>query len=587
MQAKTNSLGPDPCCSPEYSTLLNITGRAEVADALRCAFEASQDCIKLVSLDGRIEYMNAPGLRTMEIDDPESLVGRYWAALWPARATHHICTALERARAGHSHRFSDFCPTAKGSHRWWDVLVSPVRGEHGRVVSILAISRDITHERQSAEQLRWASEHDVLTELPNRRAFEAHLQSATAQALKSGVGVGLLLIDLDHFKHVNDTLGHAAGDHLLKVFTARLRRRLRASDFLARIGGDEFAVVVDRCSGDDELLCVGQALCDELNKTIRFEHRTIGGGCSIGGALFPRDAAEARDLLRNADIALYARKRAGRGGTQLFDARMREEAQLVASQLSLARRALSEKTVEPHYQQKVDLRTGTVAGFEALLRWRRARQYQKPETVEAAFKDYELASKIGELMQRKVFEDLRHWLDIGLQFGSVAINAAPAEFLRDDFAERMVELLQRFDIPPSLVEVEVTEHAFLDRGSAFVARALHKLHSCGVRIALDDFGTGHSSLSHLRDFPVDVVKIDKTFIGKITSDHEVRAIVAAVLDLARKLEIDAVAEGVENDVQRALLVSLGCPYGQGHLFALPVAAAQVVSLLRQPRSLVA
>nr|WP_235506668.1 EAL domain-containing protein [Altererythrobacter sp. Root672] len=426
-----------------------------------------------------------------------------------------------------------------------------------------------------------------MTELPNRRAFERHLQDATMRASKSGSRVGLLLIDLDHFKHVNDTLGHVAGDHLLRVFSSRLKRRLRATDFVARIGGDEFAVIVEECAHDDQLRATGEAIGSELRKAIRYEHRTINIGCSFGGAVFPRDAEEARDLLRNADIALYARKRGGRGGIQLFDARMREEAQRVASQLSLARGALSEKTVEPHYQQKAKVRTGEVIGFEALLRWRSAGQYQLPEAVEAAFKDYELSSKIGALVQRRVFMDMRSWLDAGLQFGSVAINAAPAEFLRDDFAERLIERLHHHQVPPALVEIEVTEHAFLNRGSAFVARALHVLHRAGVRIALDDFGTGHSSLSHLRDFPVDVVKIDRSFVCKMTGDYEVRAIVSAVVDLAQQLRIDVVAEGVENELQRALLVAMGCPYGQGHLFGGPASKDEVGRALAPTRSLVA
>lgn len=567
--------------------MLRLTSKAEFIDALQSVFDASLDCIKLIALDGRVEYMNAPGLANLELESLGSLPRRDWASLWPDGARANVEEALKRARAGDSYRFSGFCPTAKGSPRWWDVLVSPVRNEHGVVSHILSISRDITLERRSAEQLRWASEHDVLTRLPNRRAFETHLHAATAKAQASGAGVGLLLIDLDHFKHVNDTLGHAAGDHLLKVFTARLQRRLRASDFVARIGGDEFAVIIEGCSGDDELHAIGQIVCRESAKSIRYEHRTISGGCSIGGALFPRDANEAKDLLRNADIALYARKRDGRGGTQLFDSEMREEAQQVALQLNLARCALTDRTVEPHYQQKVDLRTGEIVGFEALLRWRRSRQYFPPESVEAAFKDYELAAKIGALMQGRVFRDVRDWLAAGVQFGSVAINAAPAEFMRDDFAERMIEQLQRFEIPPALIEVEVTEHAFLHRGSSFVARALRELSRFGVRIALDDFGTGHSSLSHLRDFPVDIVKIDRSFVGKITVDHEVRAIVGAVVDLARKLSIDAVAEGVETEFQRALLSKLGCPLGQGHLFALPAPAADVSRLLTQPRTRVA
>jgi EAL domain-containing protein (putative c-di-GMP-specific phosphodiesterase class I) len=236
--------------------------------------------------------------------------------------------------------------------------------------------------------------------------------------------------------------------------------------------------------------------------------------------------------------------------------------------------------VEPHYQQKVDLMTGRIAGFEALLRWRhKTRGIQQPDTVAEAFKEYELASKIGDLMQRKVFRDVRGWLNQGRSVGFVAVNAAPAEFLRDDFAERLLKRMQEHEIPPHLIEVEVTEHVFLERGSDFVGRALKLLATKGVRIALDDFGTGYSSLSHLRDYPVNVVKIDRSFVEKIAAEPEIRAIVCAVIDLAKSLNIEVVAEGVETEEQRALLIKDGCQLAQGYLFGRAVHADEVPFLI--------
>ena len=264
----------------------------------------------------------------------------------------------------------------------------------------------------------------------------------------------------------------------------------------------------------------------------------------------------------------------------MFHQHMREQAQLVSSQLSLARNAINQDSVEPHYQQKIDLHTGQIAGFEALLRWRHStRGIQLPDTVAEAFKDYELASRIGELMQRRVFNDMRRWLSAGLSFGFVAINAAPVEFLRDDFAERLLACMRSYGIPPHLVEIEITEHAFLERGSGFVGRALMELSREGVRIALDDFGTGSSSLSHLRDYPVDVVKIDRSFIDKVTSDPEVRAIVCAVIDLAKSLKIEVVAEGIETHDQYCFLTHQSCDMGQGYLFGRAVPAGEVPLLL--------
>jgi diguanylate cyclase (GGDEF)-like protein len=452
--------------------------------------------------------------------------------------------------------------------------------ERGDVTRLLSIARDITASRETAERLRRSSEHDALTDLPNRRSFQSHLQAATLRAMESGGMVGLLLLDLDHFKHVNDTLGHLAGDHVLQTFARRLKSCVRTTDLVARLGGDEFAVILDGVKGREDLLKAGESILARLDAPMRFEGRAISAGASIGGALFPADASNANELFKNADTALYALKASGRGGTRMFHNYMREEAQKAASQLSLARIAISEKSVVPHYQQKVDLGTGRIRGFEALLRWYHPRRgLQLPETVSEAFKDYELASKIGALMQRKIFADMARWRKAGIDFGRVSINAAPAEFLRDDFAERLLARLAEHGLEEDLVEVEVTEHVFLDRGTEYVARALNVLNKYGVRISLDDFGTGYSSLSHLRDFPVDVVKIDKSFVARMADQADIASIVSAVLDLAASLNIEVVAEGIETEEQAELLRRRNCSLGQGYLFGRAVASDEVPVLL--------
>jgi diguanylate cyclase (GGDEF)-like protein len=411
---------------------------------------------------------------------------------------------------------------------------------------------------------------DPLTGLPNRRAFQKRLQAAVLRSMRYGTKLGLLIIDLDHFKHVNDTLGHAAGDALLKKFSERLKVSMRADDFVGRIGGDEFAIVVEKVSSGSDLLLIGNKAAAALKAPLRLQGRALSGGASIGGAIFPDDADNANELFKVAETALYALKGEGRGGTKLFHSHMREEAQRVASQLNLARIAVNEASVRPYYQPKVELKTNKVAGFEALLRWSHPREgLQVPETIEEAFKDCELASKIGELMQCKVLEDVRGWLRAGVEFGRLAINAAPAEFLRDDYAERLLERLRRFGVPTSRLEIEITEHVLMANGSRYVHRALAELKKAGVTIALDDFGTGYSSLSHLRDFPVDVVKIDKSFVQRMICDPEIAAIVTAVINLANSLNIQSVAEGVESQEQADLLLAAGCSLGQGYYLGEP------------------
>jgi diguanylate cyclase (GGDEF)-like protein len=429
--------------------------------------------------------------------------------------------------------------------------------------------------------LRIASEQDALTGLANRGAFQLHLDAAALRAMKDGSKMGLLVFDLDHFKSVNDSLGHPAGDHLLRSFGERLKEFSRSSDFVARLGGDEFAMIVENLKRDDDLLQAANSLLKRLRAPTFYDGRAIPSGASIGGAIYPRDASSANDLLNNADIALYANKADGGDGVTMFHQHMRQAAQIKTSQLHLARSAVSENLILPYYQPKVRLDTDQIYGFEALLRWSHASAgVQKPDTIFEAFGDYQLASAIGEQMQLAVGRDIAAWCGAGVEFGTISINASPSEFLRNDYAERLLARLADVGADPCRIEVEVTEHAFLNRAAEYVSRAISTLSAAGVRISLDDFGTGHSSLSHLKDFPVDILKIDRSFVGEIERGGEGAAIVTAVIGLAHNLALEVVAEGVETEAQKDFLVRKGCDHAQGYLFGRAVPATSVPKLMR-------
>jgi diguanylate cyclase (GGDEF)-like protein/PAS domain S-box-containing protein len=571
-----------------FGTLADIEDR-KVADlALRTSealsrsmLEASADCIKLLTLEGLIEFMNDPGLRAMEIDDFKTIVGKPWCSLWPGDGKTEAVEAVRKASSGETARFNAFRPTAHGSYRWWDVVVTPILGGRGAVKQLLAISRDTTIHRRTSESLRLASEQDALTGLANRGAFQTHLDAAALRAMQNGTKLGLLVFDLDHFKSVNDSLGHPAGDHLLRTFGERLTDLSRASDFIARLGGDEFAVIVEDLEQEDDLLHAATSLLARVRAPIFYEGRAIPSGASIGGAIFPRDAANANDLLKNADIALYAIKADGGDGVVMFHQHMRQSAQLKLSQLSLARSALSENRIVPYYQPKVRLDSGDIYGFEALLRWHHPGSgIQSPDTILEAFRDYQLSTAIGEQMQTAVAADVAKWCNAGVEFGTISINASPSEFLRDDYAERLLARLAEAGADPRRIEIEVTEQAFLNRASEYVSRAIGTLSSAGVRISLDDFGTGYSSLSHIRDFPVDLLKIDRSFVGEIERGGESAAIVTAVIGLAHNLALEVVAEGVETVAQRNFLSREGCDFAQGYLFGHAGPAEMVPELLK-------
>jgi len=545
----------------------------------RNVLEASVDCVEIIDLEGKVKLANSQALTAMDLTELKQVVGKPWVEFWPHTSRGKIEKAMVAARSGKISRFSTYSDMYKSTPKWWDVIVSPMCDDRDQVTGILAISRDTTSAREISAQLKWASENDDLTNLPNRRAFQARLQAATLRAMESGGIVGLLLIDLDHFKHINDTLGHMAGDHLLAVFGSRFKEVVRSSDFVARLGGDEFAVIVEGRQGEVDLAATGASILSRLQEPVEYDGRVLNASASLGGATFPTDASSASELFDNADIALYALKGTGRGGTKMFKPTLRDQARIISSQLSLARSSISSNAVEPHYQPQVELETGAVVGFEALMRLSCSPDnVGLPGSVAEAFKDFELASRISELMQDQVFADIRKWMNRGVIVDHVAVNAAPVEFLRDDFAERMLARLKAHGVPPRLIQLEVTETVFTERGSVYVGRALQQLHHMGVRIALDDFGTGYSSLSHLRDFPVDVVKIDRSFVDGMGREPEILAIVAAVVDLARSLRIGVVAEGVETEEQRLQLMRLGCPYGQGYLFGRAVTASKVPQL---------
>jgi diguanylate cyclase (GGDEF)-like protein len=393
--------------------------------------------------------------------------------------------------------------------------------------------------------------------------------------------LAVVFVDLDDFKQVNDTLGHDAGDALLRSFALRLEALAWQNTLIARLGGDEFAVLIEGIESQGEVEARAEAILAQLREPFVHAGRIIDGHATIGAALFPAHGDCPAELLKSADIALYVAKAEGRGTATVFKASHRDELQQRLSMLSLARSAVREDRIVPFYQPKVMLNEGNIYGFEALLRWNHpGAGMQLPATITAAFDDLDIAAAISDSIIDRVVLDMRSWLDRGLEFGHVAVNAAAAEFRRDDFAERILERLEKHGIPPQHFQLEVTETVFLGRGAEYVDHALKLLSSAGVGIALDDFGTGYASLRHLKQFPVDVIKIDQSFVRDMDSDPEDAAIIQAVLNLGRSLKIAVVAEGIETTEQERRLKAFGCRYGQGFLYSQAVPARSVPGLLR-------
>ncbi|WP_262297262.1 bifunctional diguanylate cyclase/phosphodiesterase [Microvirga sesbaniae] len=465
---------------------------------------------------------------------------------------------------------------ADGTYRWFRSRAAARRAGDGTVIRWYGTVEDIHDRKLTEETLRWAAHHDDLTGLANRRLFRERLQQALDGTSGPSRATGLLVMDLDHLKQINDRFGHDAGDALLKEFAQRLRSVADSADTIARLGGDEFAVILPEIAGEGDVTRMADTILARMQEPLKRDGKLLDCRTSIGGAVSVGTGMSPEELQKQADLALYRSKTSGRGSFRMFVATMREESQRTASALDVAVRAVASDWIVPFYQPKVMLATGALSGFEALLRWHHPDGgIQSPEKIAPAFNDTELGTAIGERMRSCIFRDIRGWLDAGLDVGRIAINVSAAEFRRDNYAERVLDDLRRMEVPARCLEVEVTESVFLDSGAEYVERALRALCAEGVTIALDDFGTGYASLSHLKRFPVDAIKIDRTFVGGLETDADDAAIVRALLSLGRNLGIEVVAEGVETAFQATLLQRMSCDLVQGYHFGRPMPAGNV------------
>ncbi|MEA3037769.1 MAG: hypothetical protein QOE79_282, partial [Sphingomonadales bacterium] len=578
--------GPDGGIVRWYGTCTDVHERVVAERALaeteavnRSILESSPDCILLLDREGTILFVNPLGPHALGLDAPDAMLGRRWPDLLSTEAAREAAAAVARGAKGQTSHLTTLHDGPDGSPKWFDIVATPVFDEAGRAVRLVVVSRDITHQKQSEEKVRWVANHDSLTHLPNRLLFQERLD----RLVEGGRDVGrfaLLLLDIDEFKRVNDTLGHDAGDALLCAFAERLRETARADDLVARLGGDEFAVILNGVGDEAEVAAAVDALMKSLRQPWVHGGMVLDCDASIGASLFPLDGGTRAELMKHADIALYVAKAAGRGNLKLFQPSMRSEMQNRISMLALARDAIDRNWIVPFYQPKIDLRTGAVAGFEALLRWHHpGKGFQSPDTIAAAFEDLTIATGLSDRMIEGVVADVRAWLDGGVPFGNVAINAAAAEFRTGDFAERLLERLEAAGVPPQVIQLEVTETVFLGRGADCVERTLKTLSAAGVTIALDDFGTGYASLSHLKQFPVDLIKIDKSFVRDLCLTPDAAAIIRAVIHLGHSLDVRIVAEGIETRAQAASLLAQGCDFGQGYLYSRAVPAAEVPAIL--------
>ncbi|MDP2408826.1 MAG: EAL domain-containing protein [Pseudolabrys sp.] len=465
--------------------------------------------------------------------------------------------------------------TRPDGETFWVRVLAEYETTNGTIDRVIGAVQDIGDRKRAEARLREVAFRDALTGLPNRASFIDTLNSCIGTAAADFSRVVVIKFNIDYFRDVNDAFGYQVGDALLKSVAKALSNDFGAAGTVTHIGGDEFAVIMHGAAVDQAERITGKFV--ERAKTLfRHEHVTLPLVISAGIAIFPDHAGDTDAMMRNAKVALFQAKARQRGSVLVYDPGIAKAAEDKAALLRNIRRGIDNHEFIMHYQPIVGLREKKVAGLEALMRWNHPeRGVLAPAHFMIAFDDPALAIKLGDLALDTAIAQMRQWLDAGVAFGNVAVNLSTAQFRLTDLAAIILGKLDRAGVSPQRLTLEVTEGVYMDWGADVVAATVRTLHDAGVSIALDDFGTGYASLSHLQRFPIDKLKIDKSFVQSLEST----SIVDAVINLGISLGMQVVAEGVEKPEQLALLRLKGCDFVQGYIYSKPIAPAQIAAFI--------
>jgi diguanylate cyclase (GGDEF)-like protein/PAS domain S-box-containing protein len=470
-------------------------------------------------------------------------------------------------------------------------------GKHGQVIPVdvsmrmlqlgderyvQSILRDVSVRKQTEQRLHYLAYYDDLTGLPNRTLFIDHFAQAMSAANRSSKRVGIMLLDLDHFKNVNDTLGHESGDLLLHQVSKRLRDCFREGDTLSRFGGDEFAVILADMARSEDAAPVARKILKVFEAPFQLGTHEIFVGVSIGISVYPEDGLNSGELMRNVDAAMYHSKALGRGNFQFYSAELTRRAQQRMALETGLRHAIERDELVLHYQPQIDAASGAIVGMEALVRWNQPGVgLVSPMDFIPVAEESGLIVPMGEWILRTACIQAKAWQQQGLPSVSIAINISSRQFASGQLVGQVKSVLQQTRLPANYLDFEITESLLIDGADTVVLPALNEFKSMGINLSIDDFGTGYSSLSYLKRFPIDKIKIDKSFVRGIPGNQENASLVKTIIAMALNLQLKVIAEGVETDEQRDHLLALECDQMQGFLFGRPLPAEAATELLKQ------
>lgn len=511
----------------------------------------------------------------------EEVLGKSAPDVFPHLREQQIDDLIRRALAGESVASPDIHDYVPGGARqgWISAVYRPHFDANGSVAGVIGVIRDITARKAAEQQIEYQAYHDALTGLANRRLFQEHLTLALALAQRHDRLVAVLFLDLDHFKLINDSLGHSVGDSLLRQIAARLKSSLREGDTVARVGGDEFTIVLQELSSRSDAAVVAQKVLRAISEPLELSGHRLYVTTSIGITIFPDDGVDAETLLRNADTAMYRAKSEGRNryesSTEELSRSTEERMQLESG----LHQAIERGEFELYYQPQVDLRTMEIAGMEALLRWHHPeRGVLLPSAFISVAEQGEMIVTIGNWVIREACLHAVTVRERGLSGFRVAVNLSARQFRDPSLLETVASALRESGLHPQSLELEITESVAMENVNRTL-ETLTALRALGVTIAIDDFGTGHSSLSYLKLFPIDTLKIDRSFVDDLTGRAEDGAIVASIIQLAEGLRLRVIAEGVETSAQVDFLRAHNCGEVQGFHFSYPLPADEFEDLV--------